>query len=115
LCVFVVFCSINLYVFFLVFLFQRFLYSFPTRRSSDLSCKPHPPFFRGCYSLRQQERGTPLFFMAHFLFQYQRVPCFLKLVKKLQDRKSTRLNSSHVKNSYAVFCLKKKICKYSHI
>src|SRR5436309_8914508 len=26
-----------------------------------------------------------------------------------RDRKSTRLNSSHVKNSYAVFCLKKKI------
>src|SRR5690554_1567153 len=25
-----------------------------------------------------------------------------------QDRKSTRLNSSHVRNSYAVFCLKKK-------
>src|SRR5690349_19258165 len=25
------------------------------------------------------------------------------------DRKSTRLNSSHVENSYAVFCLKKKI------
>src|SRR5690606_42129531 len=28
------------------------------------------------------------------------------------DRKSTRLNSSHVKISYAVFCLKKKISKY---
>src|SRR5690606_39889965 len=27
------------------------------------------------------------------------------------DRKSTRLNSSHVKISYAVFCLKKKRCK----
>src|SRR5690606_40209073 len=26
-----------------------------------------------------------------------------------QDRKSTRLNSSHVKNSYAVFCLQKNI------
>src|SRR5690606_40272078 len=26
----------------------------------------------------------------------------------LTDRKSTRLNSSHVKISYAVFCLKKK-------
>src|SRR5690606_41730471 len=26
----------------------------------------------------------------------------------LADRKSTRLNSSHVKNSYAVFCSKKK-------
>src|SRR5256885_9949097 len=26
------------------------------------------------------------------------------------DRKSTRLNSSHLVISYAVFCLKKKIC-----
>src|SRR5690606_34820189 len=30
------------------------------------------------------------------------------LEQVLQDRKSTRLNSSHVKISYAVFCLKKK-------
>src|SRR5699024_11375067 len=30
----------------------------------------------------------------------------LELIKK--DRKSTRLNSSHVSISYAVFCLKKK-------
>src|SRR5690606_41808573 len=29
----------------------------------------------------------------------------------LRDRKSTRLNSSHVKISYAVFCLKKKTKK----
>src|SRR5690606_39384028 len=29
-------------------------------------------------------------------------------IKKWGDRKSTRLNSSHVKISYAVFCLKKK-------
>src|SRR5690606_41512790 len=28
--------------------------------------------------------------------------------RRLVDRKSTRLNSSHVKISYAVFCLKKK-------
>src|SRR5438874_6119618 len=28
-----------------------------------------------------------------------------------EDRKSTRLNSSHVENSYAVFCLKKKTLK----
>src|SRR5439155_11849984 len=28
---------------------------------------------------------------------------------KIKDRKSTRLNSSHVAISYAVFCLKKKI------
>src|SRR5690606_40171393 len=29
-------------------------------------------------------------------------------IHPVQDRKSTRLNSSHVKISYAVFCLKKK-------
>src|SRR5690606_41783294 len=29
-----------------------------------------------------------------------------------RDRKSTRLNSSHVKISYAVFCLKKKKIKH---
>src|SRR5690242_20950983 len=29
-------------------------------------------------------------------------------VKVLRDRKSTRLNSSHMSISYAVFCLKKK-------
>src|SRR5436305_4864886 len=28
--------------------------------------------------------------------------------RRLTDRKSTRLNSSHVRISYAVFCLKKK-------
>src|SRR5690625_5694810 len=31
--------------------------------------------------------------------------------KSNRDRKSTRLNSSHVANSYAVFCLKKKNTK----
>src|SRR5690606_41203039 len=31
------------------------------------------------------------------------------------DRKSTRLNSSHVKISYAVFCLKKKTNNYKDI
>src|SRR5699024_11330923 len=33
---------------------------------------------------------------------------------RIRDRKSTRLNSSHVSISYAVFCLKKKIHN-SHI
>src|SRR5699024_12036100 len=32
----------------------------------------------------------------------------LYTVRMVQDRKSTRLNSSHVSISYAVFCLKKK-------
>src|SRR5690554_7697956 len=37
--------------------------------------------------------------------------CLAKRVRKAdrhEDRKSTRLNSSHVRISYAVFCLKKK-------
>src|SRR5690606_40119074 len=34
----------------------------------------------------------------------QRIPPLIQVL----DRKSTRLNSSHVKISYAVFCLKKK-------
>src|SRR4249919_487704 len=32
----------------------------------------------------------------------------IRYVESSGDRKSTRLNSSHVKISYAVFCLKKK-------
>src|SRR5256885_10824829 len=32
-----------------------------------------------------------------------------KVVELFEDRKSTRLNSSHLVISYAVFCLKKKI------
>src|SRR5690606_41353866 len=33
---------------------------------------------------------------------------FARVDQELVDRKSTRLNSSHVKISYAVFCFKKK-------
>src|SRR5690348_17847754 len=33
-------------------------------------------------------------------------------IKVIEDRKSTRLNSSHPSISYAVFCLKKKKNKY---
>src|SRR5690606_4644903 len=49
---------------------------------------------------------------ADYQFAYN---CFIGLLlyaefnkKHPRDRKSTRLNSSHVKISYAVFCLKKK-------
>src|SRR3989454_6425564 len=35
-----------------------------------------------------------------------------KEIARLQDRKSTRLNSSHLVISYAVFCLKKKKNNY---
>src|SRR5437899_4013995 len=37
------------------------------------------------------------------------LPDVLKVLPSFRDRKSTRLNSSHLGSSYAVFCLKKKI------
>src|SRR5690606_3326193 len=48
---------------------------------------------------------------ANDLFHYPRREyshAEAKQVQSHKDRKSTRLNSSHVKISYAVFCLKKK-------
>src|SRR5256885_7071380 len=43
------------------------------------------------------------------LFPLSDVPCIVASLKILEaDRKSTRLNSSHLVISYAVFCLKKK-------
>src|SRR5690554_7463407 len=41
--------------------------------------------------------------MGYRLLMNEMVP-----LEREQDRKSTRLNSSHVRISYAVFCLKKK-------
>src|SRR5688500_15947331 len=37
-------------------------------------------------------------------------PEFITMIRNI-DRKSTRLNSSHLVSSYAVFCLKKKNCR----
>src|SRR5271165_7479286 len=49
-------------------------------------------------------------FRSHQPFVAERLarPLHPRGRKGPQDRKSTRLNSSHVKISYAVFCLKKK-------
>src|SRR3712207_8825178 len=38
----------------------------------------------------------------------------LMAMNQFEDRKSTRLNSSHANISYAVFCLKKKTVKMIH-
>src|SRR5699024_11425795 len=58
-----------------------------------------------------QEQHLFLFFV--YLFFVNRL-CLLHVRYNLcfQDRKSTRLNSSHVSISYAVFCLKKKKLNY---
>src|SRR5439155_27386339 len=48
-------------------------------------------------------RGVPVIVTNHETAEHHQ-----RAVNLLQDRKSTRLNSSHVANSYAVFCLKQK-------
>src|SRR5690554_7112164 len=59
--------------------------------------------------LREQFGGTP----NHLGVMPIKEPVGGGTRDALLDRKSTRLNSSHVRISYAVFCLKKK--KYSYI
>src|SRR5699024_11662937 len=77
------------------------LLSFPTRRSSDLWWSTwwrSPAATTGrssWWSPRSRLNGEPT----------TRTSCS----RQSTDRKSTRLNSSHVSISYAVFCLKKKI------
>src|SRR2546421_2883831 len=43
------------------------------------------------------------------------VVAHIHLQQKVEDRKSTRLNSSHDQISYAVFCLKKKNRELGHV
>src|SRR5438034_2262252 len=79
-------------------------HSFPTRRSSDLG-----PRLNGLAPERD---------MAERVERALRQAALWDEVKdRLQDRKSTRLNSSHTVISYAVFCLKKKniyVCRVFH-
>src|SRR5438067_10762083 len=76
---------------FLLYDAHRDLHSFPTRRSSDLVVlRRHPRAVKCSSKFCRRLREVPL-------------PPFME-----SDRKSTRLNSSHVSISYAVFCLKKK-------
>src|SRR5690554_6634774 len=56
--------------------------------------------------------GTPLFERrSNQMILTEAGNFLLRKAEQVQDRKSTRLNSSHVRISYAVFCLKKKKTK----
>src|SRR5690606_41690644 len=86
------------------------LHSFPTRRSSDLrrAFGPWARTGRGGkvpYRRARREGGRPVFKFDNTRRVAVRLFAVLCLIG---DRKSTRLNSSHVKSSYAAFCLKKK-------
>src|SRR5699024_11651562 len=88
--------------------------SFPTRRSSDLKAD-------GLTLQQERKLLQKSAYIQEKLGAYdQAADCYEELLEKnpkdvdafcqyaLIDRKSTRLNSSHVSISYAVFCLKKK-------
>src|SRR5690606_41878094 len=97
----------------------RYPLSFPTRRSSDLRSEHVPPSPVHNPLKGPAVGNTPVNDVYHQLAENDG-----KLVPGHQssanmrgsdlpdigwrDRKSTRLNSSHVKISYAVFCLKNK-------
>src|SRR5436305_5169420 len=80
--------SIALFFFFYFSAHHRDLHSFPTRRSSDLTSFHDALYVRDLLGLKRAPEFDDWLFRT--------------------DRKSTRLNSSHVRISYAVFCLKKK-------
>src|SRR5699024_12596449 len=82
-------------------------------QSSNLSLHDALPISRGQDLLRNDER-TPSEILLNRLSRQQEQLARLKDDEIMEtilntDRKSTRLNSSHVSISYAVFCLKKKI------
>src|SRR5690606_40772552 len=97
----------------------RYLLSFPTRRSSDLCCFRRGGFFLGwtgptggdprndvvtcCPFSPPRPRRGPHACRRLYCGPARRAGH----ADDRSDRKSTRLNSSHVKISYAVFCLKK--------
>src|SRR5690606_40487384 len=93
--------------------------SFPTRRSSDLDAEGHAlAHHRLTHRIQGAVATDGDHYAALFTGQGHGLPCGagkvgaarhhqqLAAAPGLGDRKSTRLNSSHVKISYAVFCLK---------
>src|SRR5690606_39673389 len=90
------------------------LLSFPTRRSSDLKIYHHQnnPFDDYVEYAKTRSKGKTILGLILSISGKSEAQNWLgisyqQLVNAV-DRKSTRLNSSHVKISYAVFCLKKK-------
>src|SRR5690606_40892329 len=87
---------------------------FPTRRSSDLTVEIAVPLEKAdggiiltaSHNPKQWNALKLLNEKGEFLDAAQGAK--ILGIAEEEDRKSTRLNSSHVKISYAVFCLKKK-------
>src|SRR5690606_41705739 len=81
----------------------RSFFSFSAPTTSDVYTLSLHDALPICFGHQQVRRPHPGLQQAHARENRRHGGDFL-----VQDRKSTRLNSSHVKISYAVFCLKKK-------
>src|SRR5699024_12710733 len=90
--------------------------SFPTRRSSDLTDCTRPADSEGLilrHSTGESSKPTRRSRMRRVSWASTRWESISRVLSRAPriaslDRKSTRLNSSHVSISYAVCCLKKK-------
>src|SRR5262245_2753392 len=80
------------------------LVDWPSRRRTDLMSFDEVEGTKGCMAAPALTRGEHVSVRSSSPTGAQLLPGELRL----QDRKSTRLNSSHLGISYAVFCLKKK-------
>src|SRR5258705_8309832 len=78
------------------------------RRPPRSTLFPYTTLFRSGSPLRNGRHSRrPATSEVHHV-QFRRVHNDLNVMNLGRDRKSTRLNSSHLGISYAVFCLKKK-------
>src|SRR5699024_12350854 len=87
------------------------IHSFPTRRSSDLAWSVQTISHRFPTACPPPvTSGTLQFYSSSGCVHHGFCETFSKplSMSNLLDRKSTRLNSSHVSISYAVFCFKTK-------
>src|SRR5256885_13306544 len=73
------------------------------RRPPRSTLFPYTTLFRSRYQYKQESRSLHSFASNTTPGLTRRSPW-----RRTADRKSTRLNSSHLVISYAVFCLKKK-------
>src|SRR5947209_20632387 len=95
-----------LFSFYLLFFFcSLFFFFLMIRRPPRSTLFPYTTLFRSRFLYTFDEPG-----LVNSIAETKQLIAAIQLVGALEpeDRKSTRLNSSHANISYAVFCLKKK-------
>src|SRR5690348_17683831 len=99
-------------------LYSITFFNFSTiRRPPRSTLFPYTTLFRSCFRHELHPHAGPGVDLLQVVDELRQVLDRIDVVmrrgrnQRHQDRKSTRLNSSHPSTSYAVFCLKKKKTK----